>query len=152
MQLWIPEVNAVCKGFGSLPWRLTWRSWTEPQVSSSRRIRWRLCLLSWISASPTRRRVVTATRTGLPHRSVWVLVISLQPLTLLYLLCGLLPRPESLRLESSFLSLRALLIIRIEFFLLHWAELNYYITTVNFHYFIMLVISSVFHCFNLEET
>ena len=24
MQLWIPEVNEVCKGFGSLPWRLTW--------------------------------------------------------------------------------------------------------------------------------
>jgi len=24
MQLWIPGVNAVCKGFGSLPWRLTW--------------------------------------------------------------------------------------------------------------------------------
>ena len=50
--------------FGSLPWRLTRVIGQGLGVLSSRGIRWRHGLLSWISASLTRRTVVTATGTG----------------------------------------------------------------------------------------
>ena len=50
--------------FGSLPWRLTRVIGWGLCVLSSRGIRWRRGLLSWISASLTRRTVVTATGTG----------------------------------------------------------------------------------------
>ena len=50
--------------FGSLPWRLTRVIGRGLSVLSSRGIRWRHGLLSWISASLTRCTVVTATGTG----------------------------------------------------------------------------------------
>ena len=50
--------------FGSLPWRLTRVIGRGLSDLSSRGIRWRHGLLSWISASLTRRTVVTATGTG----------------------------------------------------------------------------------------
>ena len=50
--------------FGSLPWRLTRVIGRGLGVLSSRGIRWRHSLLSLISASLTRRTVVTATGTG----------------------------------------------------------------------------------------
>ena len=53
--------------FGSLPWRLTRVIGGGLVVLSSRGIRWRHSLLSSISASLTRRTIVTATGTGLPN-------------------------------------------------------------------------------------
>ena len=50
--------------FGSLPWRLTRVIGRGLSVLSSRGIRWRHGLLSWIPASLTRRTVVTATGSG----------------------------------------------------------------------------------------
>ena len=50
--------------FGSLPWRLTRVIVGRLSDLSSRGMRWRHGLLSWISASLTRRTVVTATGIG----------------------------------------------------------------------------------------
>ena len=59
--------------FGSLPWRLTRVIGRGLSVLSSRGITWRRGLLSWISASLTRRTIVTATGTGptnhCPHQA-----------------------------------------------------------------------------------
>ena len=80
--LWIAS-DQVCEGFGSLPWRLTWVIGRGLSDLSSRTISWRLGLLSSISASPTRRTVVTATGTGRtnPESSSSKLVISLHSFT-----------------------------------------------------------------------
>ena len=61
--LWIVGEQSLWR-FGSLPWRLTRVIGRGLGVHSSRGIRWRHGLLSWISASLTRRTVVTATGTG----------------------------------------------------------------------------------------
>ena len=61
--LWIAGERSLWR-FGSLPWRLTRLIGRGLGVLSSRGIRWRHGLLSWISASLTRRTVVTATGTG----------------------------------------------------------------------------------------
>ena len=61
--LWIASERSLWR-FGSLPWRLTRVIGRGLGILSSRGIRWRHGLLSWISASLTRRTVVTATETG----------------------------------------------------------------------------------------
>ena len=61
--LWIAGERSLWR-FGSLPWRLTRVIGQGLSVLSSRGIRWRHGLLSWISASLTRCTVVTATETG----------------------------------------------------------------------------------------
>ena len=61
--LWIASERSLWR-FGSLPWRLTRVIGRGLGVVSSRGIRWRRGLLSWISASLTRRTVVTTTGTG----------------------------------------------------------------------------------------
>ena len=61
--LWIAGERSLWR-FGSLPWRLTRVIERGLRVLSSRGIRWRLGLLSWISAFLTRRTVVTTTGTG----------------------------------------------------------------------------------------
>ena len=61
--LWIAGERSLWR-FGSLPWRLTKVIGRGLCVLSSRGIRLRRGLLSWISASLTRRTVVTATGTG----------------------------------------------------------------------------------------
>ena len=61
--LWIVSEQSLWR-FGSLPWRLTRVIGRGLGVLSSRGIRWRHGLLSSISASLTRRTVVTATGTG----------------------------------------------------------------------------------------
>ena len=61
--LWIAGEWSLWR-FGSLPWRLTRVIGRGLSVLSSRGMRWRHGLLSWISASLTRRTVVTTTRTG----------------------------------------------------------------------------------------
>ena len=61
--LWIAGERSLWR-FGSLPWRLTRVIGRGLCVLSSRGIRWRRGLLSWISASLTRRTVVTTTGTG----------------------------------------------------------------------------------------
>ena len=60
--LWIAGERSLWR-FGSLPSRLTRVIGRGLSVLSSRGIRWRCSLLSWISASLTRRTVVTATGT-----------------------------------------------------------------------------------------
>ena len=70
--LWIAGERSLWR-FGSLPWRLTRVIGRGLGVLSSRGIRWRRGLLSWISASLTRRTVVTATGTGpTNHCLQWV--------------------------------------------------------------------------------
>ena len=64
--LWIAGERSLWR-FGSLPWRLTRVIGWGLGILSSRGIRWRHGLLSWISASLTRRIVVTATRTRRTH-------------------------------------------------------------------------------------
>jgi hypothetical protein len=64
--LWIAGERSLWR-FGSLPWRLTRVIGRGLSVLSSRGIRWRRGLLSSITASLTRRTVVTATGTGLPN-------------------------------------------------------------------------------------
>ena len=61
--LWIAGERSLWR-FVSLPWRLTWVIGWGLGVLSSRGIRWRRGLMSWISASLTRRTVVTTTGTG----------------------------------------------------------------------------------------
>ena len=61
--LWIAGEQSLWR-FGSLPWRLSRVIGRGLGVLSSRGIRWRRGLLSWISASLTRRTVVTTTGTG----------------------------------------------------------------------------------------
>ena len=70
--LWIAGERSLWR-FGGLPWRLTRVIGRGLGVLSSRGIRWRHGLLSWISASLTRHTVVTTTRTGptnpCPHQA-----------------------------------------------------------------------------------
>ena len=61
--LWIADERSLWR-FGSLPWRLTRVIGRGLSVLSSRGIRWRRGLLSWISASLTRRTIFTETGTG----------------------------------------------------------------------------------------
>ena len=61
--LWIAGEGSLWR-FGSLPWRLTRVIGRGLCVLSSRGIRWRHGPLSWISASLTRRTVVTTTGTS----------------------------------------------------------------------------------------
>ena len=79
--LWIAGERSLWR-FGSLPWRLTRVIGRGLCVLSSRGIRWRHGLLSSISASLTRRTVVTATGTGRTNPCLHnTLVLSLTLLT-----------------------------------------------------------------------
>ena len=70
--------------FGSLPWRLTRVIGRGLGVLSSRGIRWRHGLLSWISASLTRRTVVTATGTGPTNHCLQRVTSFILPISLLW--------------------------------------------------------------------
>ena len=68
--------------FGSLPWRLTRVIGRGLSDLSSRGIRWRHGLLSWISASLTRHTVVTATGTGPTNHCLQRVTGSILPISL----------------------------------------------------------------------
>ena len=80
--LWIASEQCLWR-FGSLPWRLTRVIGRGLGILSSRGIRWRRGLLSWISASPTRRTVVTSIGTGPTNHCLQRVIVFILPFPLL---------------------------------------------------------------------